>query len=665
MKYPCSLLASMPLLALLASPASADTPDAVYTLGEVLVSAAPDAVGGKAAVSVSAETIRDHDKATVGQAIALTPGVTLTKVGARNEEMIRIRGFDLRQTPVFVDGIPVYVPYDGYVDLARFTTFDLARIDVEKGFSSTVYGPNTLGGAVNLISRRPTRALEGEIGAGASLTADGENNGYRTWGNFGTNQGKWYAQAGASYLNADYFRLADDFTPASGEDGGRRDNSYHQDRKYNLKLGYTPNADDEYSISYIDQHGEKGTPPYAGSLSSARYWKWPYWDKRSLYFVSHTVIGRHSLKVRAYHDTYENSLFAYDDASYTSQLKRSSFKSWYDDYSNGASVADDIRLSAANLLKLAYHWKEDIHREHDAGEPLQRFKDRTQSLALEDTQQLTSALSAVAGLSFDWRDALRAEDYSSATGISSFELGDVHALNAQVGLFQDIGPTARLHASLARKSRFPTIKDRFSYRLGTAIPNPDLKVEKANHYEIGYEDVLAGSLLWSANLFHSDIRDLIQSESIDDSLCSSPPCSQMKNVGKASSSGLELGLNANLDTWELGLNYTWLHRKNHEDDRVKLTDTPAHSLFAYARWQAGDTLTLQVSEEAASRRYSNSSGSQIAAGYAITNIKATWLLLPQLELAASINNLFDRNYAYSEGFPEPGRNALLQFNWQL
>ena len=36
--------------------------------------------------------------------------------------------------PVFLDGIPQYVPYDGYIDFGRFTTFDLAAS--YKGFKN-------------------------------------------------------------------------------------------------------------------------------------------------------------------------------------------------------------------------------------------------------------------------------------------------------------------------------------------------------------------------------------------------------------------------------------------------------------------------------------------------------------------------------------------------
>ena len=40
--------------------------------------------------------------------------------GARNEYNLLVRGFNARRVPVFMDGIPVYVPYDGEMDLGRF-----------------------------------------------------------------------------------------------------------------------------------------------------------------------------------------------------------------------------------------------------------------------------------------------------------------------------------------------------------------------------------------------------------------------------------------------------------------------------------------------------------------------------------------------------------------
>ncbi|MEZ4908300.1 MAG: Plug domain-containing protein [Saprospiraceae bacterium] len=44
----------------------------------------------------------------------------MSKSGSRNENTVYLRGFDIRSIPIFIDGIPVYIPYDGYVYFGRF-----------------------------------------------------------------------------------------------------------------------------------------------------------------------------------------------------------------------------------------------------------------------------------------------------------------------------------------------------------------------------------------------------------------------------------------------------------------------------------------------------------------------------------------------------------------
>ncbi len=59
------------------------------------------------------------DKQNVAQALSVVPGVVLQKSGSRNEEQVKVRGFDSRQVPVYFDGVPIYVPYDGNASIWR------------------------------------------------------------------------------------------------------------------------------------------------------------------------------------------------------------------------------------------------------------------------------------------------------------------------------------------------------------------------------------------------------------------------------------------------------------------------------------------------------------------------------------------------------------------
>jgi iron complex outermembrane receptor protein len=130
-----------------------------FELGRVVVTG-KRMVAETVTSQVDAKKMEERGAVNVAQALNLLPGVAVSMLGARYETGVYVRGFDLRQVPVYVDGVPQYVPYDGYVDLARFTTFDLAEVRVEKGYSSVLYGPNAMGGALRWVRRRrgPGRA---------------------------------------------------------------------------------------------------------------------------------------------------------------------------------------------------------------------------------------------------------------------------------------------------------------------------------------------------------------------------------------------------------------------------------------------------------------------------------------------------------------------------
>jgi iron complex outermembrane receptor protein len=70
--------------------------------------------------TVSSEVLEARHRDDLSEALDLIPGAAIQNTGQRRERTIAIRGFNSRQIPVFIDGVPVYVPYDGNVDLSRF-----------------------------------------------------------------------------------------------------------------------------------------------------------------------------------------------------------------------------------------------------------------------------------------------------------------------------------------------------------------------------------------------------------------------------------------------------------------------------------------------------------------------------------------------------------------
>ena len=90
-----------------------------------------------------------------------------------------------------------------------------------------------------------------------------------------------------------------------------------------------------------------------------------------------------------FYDTFKNDLRAFDDASFSTQNKRSSFNSFYRDYSYGAGFDLGGNLTEKNSLKFSTIVKYDVHREHDNHDPVTVDKDRTYSFGLENTYRFT------------------------------------------------------------------------------------------------------------------------------------------------------------------------------------------------------------------------------------------------------------------------------------
>ncbi len=61
----------------------------------------------------------------------------------------------------------IYLPADNRLDFNRFLTPDLSEIQIQKGYVSVLNGPGGMGGAINLVSRKPTKEIELEGRAGA------------------------------------------------------------------------------------------------------------------------------------------------------------------------------------------------------------------------------------------------------------------------------------------------------------------------------------------------------------------------------------------------------------------------------------------------------------------------------------------------------------------
>jgi iron complex outermembrane recepter protein len=662
--------------------------DNVFNLGKIDVNATIDTQYSSSVNIIDSQEIKDQNRKTIVEALDLIPGATIQNFGARNEQMIMIRGFDVKHAPLFIDGIPVAVPYDGYVDFSRFTTFDLSEIEVSKGLTSPLLGVNTFAGAINLVTKKPSKSFEGDAGVGLF-----SGNGKTGYLNVGSNQGKYYIQASVSETKRDTYPLSDDFVPknTTNEDGGDRNNAYAKDDKINFKIGYTPNDTDEYALNYIRQTADKGVPPdEAANLSKRGFWQWKYWDKESLYFLSKTDFGKWYVKTRLFNDTFKNSLAIYTDNTYsTYSYGGVGNPSWYDEYTRGGSVETGVRTSDANTLKMALHYKVDSHKEGGANQTaVYNMKDQVGSLGLEDSYAISDTLKLTLGASYDKEkiDVAQNTNYgateayyddaagtipNTTTGYSTtkeFENGDTSSFNPILKLDGKINDTLSWYGGIAGKSRIPSLKDRYSFKFKTFVPNPDLNVEKTINYEIGGTKTFSSGSI-SGAVFYADINDYIQSSYIPlwyKSGSTYTQQQQLQNIGKVTQKGLELSaIYIPIDSVTLEGSYTYLDLSNEIDASQKITDVPKHKFIATVSYKPFEKLTWLNTYEYNSKRYASVGTTGTApnvknvydttGSISLWNTKVIYDINKNISLDLGISNILDKNYYYSYGFPEAGR----------
>jgi iron complex outermembrane receptor protein len=212
-------------------------------------------------------------------------------------------------------------------------------------------------------------------------------------------------------------------------------------------------------------------------------------------------------------------------------------------------------------------------------------------------------------------------------------------------------------AGFARKSRFSSMKDRFSYRFGRFLPNPALEPDRSNNYELGLKRRVNEKLSYTVRSFLYDIDDLMAPVPV------APGVSQNRNVGDARRKGIEFSVVREIDKGRVSLDYAYL-----DQDFATGSVAPRHSInLALGRDLSDKTgVELELMSSAASNIYDLSTATTTRIGsFSLINIGFKHKMTEQLDLQFGARNIGDEIVETTRGFPWAGRTFYVGATWKF
>lgn len=646
-----------------------------YDLGDVVISAETTKDKDIAITNeITAEDIKTTNSHTVAEALSHAPGIRVT-TGAKNLATASIHGFDQSKILVMIDGVPYYETKFGILDLNSLSTENIAKIEIIKGAPSIIYGANTMGGVINIISKKATEKPY----TSASVEVS-ENDTYRWSATNGRKVGIF--SYWLNYVNekSGGWNLSDDYNAKSGkltdkrtspstvtypvfEDGGERDNSGYEGQNLWAKFGIEPNKDSEYYANFHYLQKEKGVPSntVSNNVYSRPVFSQFYADQIPNYNSwgldldgRQKILDNLAVKAKLFFHKHEDSLYSYESPSFYTILA----KSHYSDYVAGASLITEYQPASWDTIRLALHYTADSHKEvADEYLPEEKYYSYTGSVGLENEFNWVKNLSIILGASYDWFDVTEAKKNTTDSNGDFVSQDDIytpddHMFNPMIGATYTFTDNTKIFASLGQKSRFPTLNSLYNV---IANGDPRLKSEKSVNMLAGVSHAFGTFVKADLSLFRYDVDDKISS-------VGSGSDKRLVNIGEVLMQGVEIGIDLYpIDRLVIHADYTYNHAEDKSSNKVSddVTDVPEH----VANLSIQYTLPVTYTKIDLNGSYMGSVYTNVTPGsenklddYFLCGIKISQPFLKYFEAYVAANNLLDEDYEWGDGYPGQGRN---------
>lgn len=618
------------------------------TLPETVVTATRYAVDprtvGSAITVITAEDLRQKQTQFVSEILRDVPGVSVNRTGVVGGlTTVNIRGAEGNHTQVIIDGVEVNVPSDGNAfDFGDLTAADIERIEVLRGPQATLYGSNTIGGVINIITKRGEGPVTGTFRAegGSFYTFDG-----------GTSLG------GATDL-VDFYLGASGIRTAGvnvSENGGENDGYWGS--TINAKLGVNPleNLEFDGSLRYNvnrQQFDDFGPDTRRGFQIATDA------DQES---KDHLISGRLQGKLTLFDGTLEQIVgfsglkslrngFDDGDKNFEFDSQRTTV-----DYQANLFFETPEVFDATHGLTFLYERQDETGRntgpDFFTGENQEVDFDTisTNSFVGEYRIGLWDRLFITAGVRYDDNDTF--DDFVSPRFTASYEVRETGT---------------RFHGSWGKGVQNPTLTELFGF-FADFIPNPELQPEESRGWDAGVEQsFLDERIVADVTYFNNRITDIIADEFV-----AGPP-SGLRPInldGTTKIQGVETTLTAEIiDGLTANGTYTFTDAEDPEGNQ--LVRRPKHSAsgsvnYAFLADEAGRdranvNLTVRYRGNQRERVFTPTFDStfETLGDATLVNVAGSYEFYPGLTAIARVENLLDDTTQQAFGFETNGIGAF-------
>ena len=548
-------------------------------------------------------------------------------------------------------------------------------VTLVRGLSSVLYGPNTLGGVVEVdVARSQTRVGSVDpVAVGFSVDATGGTNLSVTGGHLiDESDHQWVFRGGAGFTDRSGFPVADgtlsdpELLQQYVADGDLRLNSDVKRFDGFFTARYRADEGIWGSLSASGYDIERGVPPEAHQ-SDPRLWRYPE-QRRIIAALSggtgmrQTGFGEGDLEISVGVDAGSTLIEAYTSEEYETIDETEDS----DDFVLTTRLLGEHTLGERADLRFSATYGDVSHDELITGTPPASYRQRLWSVGLETEWRFGSAglTSLTLGGAYDGADTPESGDKPPLEQISDY--------GVRAGLSSLVSDGVLVHGNVSRRSRFPSLRELYSGALGRFVENPDLRPETLLGTEAGLT-VTRGPGEFQLVGFHHRLTDGIVRRSIPNPDPSGPGLLQRVNQDEIRSTGGELLVNGTIGLVTLAGDLTVQSVRGLDTDgtEVELEYEPAVAgkigalVPIPAEVQLGADMRY-VGEQLCENP--EAGGLQPLAPSTVFDLTLRRLFdvrsggaMSRLDVSAAVRNVTDASVFDQCGLPQPGRLFQIQF----